>query len=142
MREYSERMSTDAASCAPAPAAPPLDAEAAQRLARTLKAVADPARLRLLSIVAASTDGAVCVCDLTDPVGLSQPTVSHHLRVLVEAGLLVREKRGSWAYFSVVTGAVDALGALLGAAVGGRALHGDPDDRPRAASPAPDGARA
>ncbi|WAB80399.1 metalloregulator ArsR/SmtB family transcription factor [Microcella daejeonensis] len=131
-----------AAACAPTTAAPPLDAEAAQALARTLKAVADPARLRLLSIVAASTDGAVCVCDLTDPVGLSQPTVSHHLRVLVEAGLLAREKRGSWAYFSVVPGAVNALGALLGAAVGGRALPADSDSRRRTASPAPDGARA
>ncbi|WAB85016.1 metalloregulator ArsR/SmtB family transcription factor [Microcella daejeonensis] len=131
-----------AAACAPTTAAPPLDGEAAQALARTLKAVADPARLRLLSIVAASTDGAVCVCDLTDPVGLSQPTVSHHLRVLVEAGLLAREKRGSWAYFSLVPGAVDALGALLGAAVGGGPLPADPDLRRRAASPAPDGARA
>ncbi len=102
---YSGRMST---------AAPPLDAESAQSLARTLKAVADPSRLRLLSIVAASTDGAVCVCDLTDPVGLSQPTVSHHLRVLVEAGLLAREKRGSWAYFSLVPGAVGALTGALG----------------------------
>lgn len=114
---YSERMSTavaPAATCAPTMAAPPLGAEAAQSLARTLKAVADPARLRLLSIVAASTDGAVCVCDLTDPVGLSQPTVSHHLRVLVEAGLLAREKRGSWAYFSLVPGAVSALTGALG----------------------------
>ena len=114
---YSERMSTavaPAVTCAPATAAPPLDAEAAQSLARTLKAVADPARLRLLSIVAASTDGAVCVCDLTEPVGLSQPTVSHHLRVLVEAGLLAREKRGSWAYFSLVPGAVGALTGALG----------------------------
>lgn len=114
---YCERMSTavaPAATCAPTTAAPPLDAEAAQALARTLKAVADPARLRLLSIVAASADGAVCVCDLTDPVGLSQPTVSHHLRVLVEAGLLAREKRGSWAYFSLVPGAVGALTGALG----------------------------
>lgn len=103
-----------AVTCAPTMAPPALDAEAAQSLARTLKAVADPARLRLLSIVAASTDGAVCVCDLTDPVGLSQPTVSHHLRVLVEAGLLAREKRGSWAYFSLVPGAVDALTGALG----------------------------
>lgn len=120
---YCERMSTavaPAATCAPTTAAPPLDAEAAQALARTLKAVADPARLRLLSIVAASADGAVCVCDLTDPVGLSQPTVSHHLRVLVEAGLLAREKRGSWAYFSVVSGAIESLSSTLSDVAAGR----------------------
>jgi ArsR family transcriptional regulator len=98
--------------CAPA-TREPLSAEKAQTLARSLKAIADPARLRLVSIVAASGDGEVCVCDLTEPVGLSQPTVSHHLKVLVDAGILHREKRGTWAYFSLVPGALDSLAGML-----------------------------
>ena len=78
-----------------------MSAEDAERTARTLKALADPARLRLLSIIAMHDDGA-CVCDLTEPVGLSQPTVSHHLKVLTDAGFVTREQRGVWAYFSLV----------------------------------------
>jgi len=102
---------TEQAACCAVPERAPLAEDAAVALARTLKAIADPTRLRLVSIVAASGDGEVCVCDLTEPVGLSQPTVSHHLKVLVEAGLLHREKRGTWAYYSLVPG---ALGALAG----------------------------
>ena len=93
----------------------PLGAEDAAVLARTLKAVADPARLRLLSLVAAHEGGEACVCDLVEPLGLSQPTVSHHLKVLVEAGLLTRDKRGVWAYFAVVPEALDALARVLAA---------------------------
>ena len=91
----------------------PLSAETATTLARTLKAVADPARLRLLSLVAAHEGGEACVCDLTEPLGLSQPTVSHHLKVLVEAGLLTRDKRGVWAYFAIVPEALNALASVL-----------------------------
>jgi len=91
----------------------PLTAESAAALARTLKAIADPARLRLLSMVAAHEGGEACVCDLTEPLGLSQPTVSHHLKVLVEAGLLVRDKRGVWAYYRLVPGALDHLAGVL-----------------------------
>ena len=91
-------LADEGACCAPL-AAPPLDAAAAAALANQLKALADPARLQLLSIVLAS--GSACICDLTDPVGLSQPTVSHHMKVLVDAGLLDREKRGKWVHFSV-----------------------------------------
>lgn len=91
----------------------PLGAEDAVVLARTLKAVADPARLRLLSLVAAHEGGEACVCDLTEPLGLSQPTVSHHLKVLVDAGLLARDKRGVWAYYALVPGALDALAGVL-----------------------------
>jgi ArsR family transcriptional regulator len=91
----------------------PLSAESAASLAHTLKAIADPARLRLLSLVAAHEGGEACVCDLIEPLGLSQPTVSHHLKVLVEAGLLTREKRGVWAYFTVVPEALNALAAVL-----------------------------
>ena len=84
----------------------------AQALARTLKALADPTRLRLVSLVAAH-GGEACVCDLTEPVGLSQPTVSHHLKVLVDAGLMTRDKRGVWAYYALVPGALDAVAGVL-----------------------------
>ena len=103
---------TTASCCAPV-VHQALSATDAERLARTLKAVADPARLRLLSLVAAHEGGEACVCDLTDPVGLSQPTVSHHLKVLVDAGLLTRDKRGVWAYYALVPTALDALAAAL-----------------------------
>ncbi|QZN85909.1 metalloregulator ArsR/SmtB family transcription factor [Cellulomonas sp. C5510] len=95
-----------------------MDAEDAERTARTLKALADPARLRLLSILAAHEGGEACVCDLTEPVGLSQPTVSHHLKVLTEAGFVTREKRGVWAYYTLVPEAVADLGSHLGAHLG------------------------
>lgn len=88
---------------------PVISAEDAEALSRTLKAIADPTRLRLLSIIAAHEGGEACVCDLTEPVGLSQPTVSHHLKVLTEAGLLTREKRGVWAYYTAVPAALTAL---------------------------------
>ena len=81
----------------------------AERLAGALKAVADPARLRLLSLVARATDGEACICDLTAPIGLSQPTVSHHMKILVEAGLLTRDQRGKWAYYRLVDGALEKL---------------------------------
>ncbi|HST99338.1 MAG TPA: metalloregulator ArsR/SmtB family transcription factor [Geodermatophilus sp.] len=90
-----------------------LTADEAADLSRVLKAIADPARLRLLSMVAAHEGGEACVCDLTEPLGLSQPTVSHHLKVLVDAGLLAREKRGVWAYYALVPGALDALAGVL-----------------------------
>ena len=102
----------DAACCAPL-MREPLSAGAAADLAHTLKALADPARLRLLSMVAAHDGGEACVCDLTEPLGLTQPTVSHHLRVLVDAGLLTRDKRGVWAYYAVVPGALDSLAEVL-----------------------------
>ncbi len=91
-----------------------MSAEDAERTARTLKALADPARLRLLSIIAAHDGGEACVCDLTEPVGLSQPTVSHHLKVLTEAGFVTREKRGVWAYYTLVPEAVRELTTHIG----------------------------
>ena len=102
----------DVACCAPL-VRQPLTADAAADLARTLKAIADPARLRLLSMIAAHEGGEACVCDLTEPLGLSQPTVSHHLKVLVDAGLLTRDKRGVWAYFTLVPEALDSLADVL-----------------------------
>lgn len=83
--------------------------EVAEGLARMFKALGDPARVKLLSLIAAAPDGEACLCDLTHPVGLSQPTVSHHMKVLVEAGLVTREQRGRWAYFSVVSAVLRSL---------------------------------
>ena len=91
----------------------PLTPTQAADLARILKALADPTRLRLVSIVAAHEGGEACVCDLTDPLGLTQPTISHHLKVLVDAGILTREQRGKWAYYAIVPRALDALSAVL-----------------------------
>ncbi|MDD7945703.1 metalloregulator ArsR/SmtB family transcription factor [Microbacterium sp. NE2HP2] len=87
--------------------------EDAERTARTFKALGDPTRVRLLSLIAASTDGEACICDLTEPVGLSQPTVSHHMKQLVAAGLITREQRGRWAYYRVVPNALDAASRAL-----------------------------
>ena len=89
----------------------------AEALALRLRALADPTRVRLVSIIAAYPGGEACVCHLTDPVGLSQPTVSHHLKLLVEAGVLSRDKRGVWAYYRLVPGAVQGLGDALTYAV-------------------------
>ncbi|WP_299957712.1 helix-turn-helix transcriptional regulator [uncultured Modestobacter sp.] len=99
--------------CSPAELEGAMGVEQAAALAHTMKALADPARLRVLALVAGNEGREVCVCDLTDPLGLSQPTVSHHLKVLVDAGFLTREKRGVWAYFSLVPGALDAVAAAL-----------------------------
>ena len=92
----------------------PLSREDAERTARLLKAVADPARLQLLALLRVAESGEACVCDLIDPLGLSQPTVSHHLKVLAEAGLVVRERRGSWAWYSLVPERLDEIAAVLG----------------------------
>jgi ArsR family transcriptional regulator len=91
----------------------PLTADQAADLARILKALADPTRLRLVSMVAAHEGGEACVCDLTDPLGLTQPTISHHLKVLVDAGIFTRDQRGKWAYYALVPRALDALSAAL-----------------------------
>ncbi|MCS0498564.1 ArsR/SmtB family transcription factor [Protaetiibacter mangrovi] len=90
-----------------------ISVEDADAVARSLKALADPARLRIVSIVAAHDDQEACVCDLQEPLGLSQPTVSHHLKVLVESGFLTRSKRGTWAYYRLVPGSLDAVASLL-----------------------------
>src|ERR687898_2937159 len=108
-----------------------LDQADAERLAGALKAIADPARLRLISMVAASESGEVCVCDFTGPIGLSQPTVSHHLKILVDSGVLAREQRGKWAYYRLVPDALDTLGRLLASP----ALANSPTTPPGPASP-------
>lgn len=86
-----------------------LDDASAQHLARVFKALGDPTRVRLVSLIAAADGAEACICDLTEPVGLSQPTVSHHMKLLGEAGLVTREQRGKWAYFRLVDDAFDSL---------------------------------
>jgi ArsR family transcriptional regulator len=99
--------------CRPTGLDAPLDRDTAEDLARLLKAVADPARLQLLALIKASDAGEACVCDLTEPLGLSQPTVSHHLKVLAEAGLVTRERRGTWAWFTVVPGRIAEIASVF-----------------------------
>jgi ArsR family transcriptional regulator len=106
-------LTDDLATCCNPVTAGVLDVEAAERLARVFKALGDPTRLRLLSLVAAHEDGEACICDLTAPVGLSQATVSHHMKQLVDAGLLTREQRSKWAYYRVVDETLTALGRAL-----------------------------
>ncbi len=96
--------------CAPL-AAPTLSAAEAAATADVFKALADPARVRAVNLLATS-DEAVCICNLTEPLGLSQPTVSHHMKKLLDAGLVEREQRGKWAYFSLKRDAVEKLAAV------------------------------
>jgi len=91
----------------------PLSRPQAEQIAPLLKALADPARLRLLSLIASHDGGEACVCDLNEAFDLSQPTISHHLKVLHEAGLIDREKRGVWAYYRARPDALGALADLL-----------------------------
>ena len=90
----------------------PLGTEEAERIARLFKALADPVRLRLFSLVASHPGGEACVCDIAD-VGVSQPTVSHHLKKLKDAGLLVSERRATWVFYRVEPGVLAAMGQLL-----------------------------
>lgn len=106
----------DTAACCPPLSAQPLSQAQAEQIAPLLKALADPARLRLMSLVASRPGGEACVCDLNEAFDLSQPTISHHLKVLHDAGLLDREKRGVWVYYRARTQALASLGALIGAA--------------------------
>jgi ArsR family transcriptional regulator len=103
----------------PVPCCPPvfqgtLTKGDAEELASVFKALADPVRLRVLSFIAAQSDGEACVCHVIGPVGVSQPTVSHHLKVLHDAGLLEREKRGAWVYYRVVPDRLEAIRGALG----------------------------
>ena len=91
-----------------------LDEAQAELLATSFAALADPIRLRLLSYIAASEADEVCACDLTEPSGRSQPTVSHHMKILVDAGLIEREKRGLWVWYRLVPSRLDELRSVLG----------------------------
>lgn len=103
----------DATSCCTPAITPSLTVDDAERIARVFKALGDPTRVRLLSLIAAGDGGEACICDLTEPVGLSQGTVSHHMRLLADAGLVTREQRGKWAYFALNGDAMDAAAAAL-----------------------------
>jgi ArsR family transcriptional regulator len=116
--EHMKLIQTIDSECCPQLLAEPLDEGAADRLAAALRVLADPARLRLLSIIGAHPNGEACVCELTGPLGLSQPTVSHHLKVLADAGLVGREQRGRWVYFWVLPEPLELLRGALAAPVG------------------------
>lgn len=103
----------DAIACCPPLTAQPLSQDQAEQVAPLLKALADPVRLRLMSLVASHAGGEACVCNLNDAFDLSQPTISHHLKVLHDAGLLVREKRGVWVYYRVRAEALASVAALV-----------------------------
>lgn len=102
------------AACCPPLSQEPLTAAQAAQIAPLLKALADPVRLRLMSLVASHPGGEACVCDLNGAFDLTQPTISHHLKVLHDSGLLDREKRGVWVYYRARTEALASLGTLIG----------------------------
>ncbi len=102
------------AACCPPLSREPLTARQAEDVTPILKALADPVRLRLMSLIASHEGGEACVCDLNDAFDLSQPTISHHLKVLHDAGLLTRQKRGVWVYYAVQAQALQDLAALIG----------------------------
>jgi ArsR family transcriptional regulator len=102
-----------AACCSPL-TAEPLTMEQAEQIVPMLKALADPVRLRLLSLVASHEGGEACICELNDAFELSQPTISHHMKVLYEAGLVDRDKRGVWVYYRIRSQALASLGTLIG----------------------------
>ncbi len=105
---------TDVNACSPPLVRAPMEPLVAVDLASRFKALADPARLRLLYLIGAHESGEACVCDLTEPLDLSQPTVSHHLKVLREAGMVTGERRGTWVHYRLVPGALDSLRDVLG----------------------------
>lgn len=95
------KIELDIARCAPAPGREPMARSQATEIAALLKAVADPTRLQILALIREGTDSKACTCDLTGPLNLSQPTISHHMKKLTEVGLLTAEKRGTWVYYSI-----------------------------------------
>lgn len=103
----------DTTACCPPLIQAPLTADDATVLAGRLKALADPHRLRVVSLLLASPEGQACTCDLTEPLGLSQPTVTHHLKKLLEAGIVTAERRGVWTYYTLVPESLSALMATL-----------------------------
>jgi ArsR family transcriptional regulator len=102
----------DPSVCVPTPTTP-LARPEAERIAKLLKSLSDPTRLQLISMIRSAPNGEACVCDLTEPLGLRQPTVSHHLRVLTDAGIVQREKRATWVWYSMAPGGVDSVLELL-----------------------------
>src|SRR5690606_40200917 len=94
-------------------ATPAISVDEGERSARVFTALGGPTRIRLLSLIAAGERGEACVCDLTEPVGLSQGTVSHHMKLLTDAGLVTREQRGRWAYYAITDGALETAANAL-----------------------------
>jgi ArsR family transcriptional regulator len=113
VRELPVLQQPDVVACCAPLAAQALGEAEAQALSRQFAALADPVRLRLVSLLATAEDGAVCACDLVEPVGKSQPTVSHHLKVLAEAGLVTSERRGRNVWYATVPAALEALRTAL-----------------------------
>ncbi|MGW7048655.1 ArsR/SmtB family transcription factor [Streptomyces avermitilis] len=103
----------EAGACCPGLLTAPLDEDQAVELAKVFKALGDPVRLRLLSMIASRAGGEVCVCDLTPAFDLSQPTISHHLKLLRQAGLIDCERRGTWVYYWLVPEMTDRLAGIL-----------------------------
>lgn len=103
----------DASSCCTSRLDAGISVDEATRIAGVFKALGDPTRVRLLSLIASAEGGEACICDLIEPVGLSQGTVSHHMKLLADAGLVTREQRGRWAYFAIADGALDAAADAL-----------------------------
>ncbi|SFY49120.1 ArsR/SmtB family transcription factor [Streptomyces sp. F-1] len=99
--------------CCPGLLTAPLDEDQAVELAKVFKALGDPVRLRLLSMIASRAGGEICVCDLTPAFDLSQPTISHHLKLLRQAGLIDGERRGTWVYYRLLPETTDRLAAVL-----------------------------
>jgi ArsR family transcriptional regulator len=108
-------LSVEAEACCPSVLDAPLDATQAGELARMFAALGDPARLQILSILSAAPEGEVCVCDFVEPLGKSQPTVSHHLKVLGDAGLVEGDRRGKWVWYRLVPARLASLQAALSA---------------------------
>ena len=106
-------VTTDFAVCCAPLTGEVITAEDAEQLAHAFKALGDPTRVRLLSLIAAHDGAEACICDLIEPVGLAQPTVSHHMKQLADAGLVTREQRGKWAYYRIVTDALTALATAI-----------------------------
>ncbi|MFE4861439.1 ArsR/SmtB family transcription factor [Streptomyces sp. NPDC056670] len=104
---------TDDGACCPGLLTAPLDEEQAVELAKVFKALGDPVRLRLLSMIASREGGEICVCDLTPAFDLSQPTISHHLKLLRQAGLIDCERRGTWVYYWLLPETTDKLAGIL-----------------------------
>jgi ArsR family transcriptional regulator len=104
--------------CSPPLTGQPLGESAAAGLAQIFRALGDPVRLQLVSLIGAHQGGEVCVCDLTSAFNLTQPTISHHLKVLREAGIIDSQRRGTWVYYRLVPAALERMGALLSAPPG------------------------
>ncbi|KOV49787.1 ArsR family transcriptional regulator [Streptomyces sp. AS58] len=114
---------TTAETCSPGLSCLLIERDEAERLAVMLKAIADPTRLQIFRIIERAPAGEACVCDLADCLGFRQPTVSHHLKIMTEAGLLNRERRGTWAWYSVNYDGLNKVRAILDPAVGNEAAR-------------------